>query len=128
MVRSKGVVVMWQVPILSEIVGLGKEWIKGKQEIKAAKTKAEAQVIVNSAQNLADWEKIQAKASESSWKDEYLVVLLTLPIPLCMFPDLAVHIQKGFEVLGTLPDWYQWSLLAGISASFGLKFTHKLRK
>lgn len=116
------------IPIISEVIGLGKEYLKGKQEIKAAKTKAEAQVIVNSAQNLSDWEKIQAKASESSWKDEYLVVLLTMPIILCMFPSIADDVQRGFEVLSTLPDWYQWSLLAGISASFGLKVTNKFKR
>jgi len=31
------------------------------------------------------------------------------------------HVNKGFEVLSTLPDWYQYLLFIAISASFGIK-------
>lgn len=116
------------IPIVSELVGLGREWIAGKQKIKAAKTEAEAAVLVNSAKSVDEWERVQAQNSRDSWKDEYLIVLLTAPIPLCMFPDLAAHIQEGFRVLGTLPEWYQWALIAGIGASFGIKVTNRFKK
>ena len=31
------------------------------------------------------------------------------------------YVQQGFEVLATLPDWYQYLLYIAISASFGIK-------
>lgn len=119
---------MWQVPILGEIVGLGRDWLKGKQEIKKARTQAEATVIVNSAQNLADWEKIQAKAGESSWKDEYWTLILSLPFLASFNSNWVEHIQAGFETLSTLPDWYQYALLLSIGASFGVRVTKMIKK
>jgi hypothetical protein len=122
---------MWQlpkVPILSEIVGLGREWIKGKQEIKKAKTEAETTVIVNSAQNLADWEKVQAKNSRDSWKDEYWTIILSVPFLAAFNGDWVKHIQAGFHVLSTLPDWYQYALLMSIGASFGVRMSRIFKK
>ena len=119
---------MWQVPILGEIVGLGRDWLKGKQEIKKAKTHAEATVIVNSAQNLADWEKIQAKNSGESWKDEFWTIVLSLPFLASFNGDWVEHIQAGFNVLSTLPDWYQYALLLSIGASFGVRMTKMIKK
>jgi hypothetical protein len=31
------------------------------------------------------------------------------------------YVQSGFEVLATLPEWYQYLLYIAISASFGIK-------
>ena len=36
--------------------------------------------------------------------------------------------SKGFEVLATLPDWYQYLLYIAISASFGIKGVGQARK
>lgn len=112
---------MWQVPILGEIVGLGRDRLKGKQEIKKAKTQAEATVIVNSAQDLADWEKIQAKASESSWKDEFFALVLSIPLILSFFPDMVPYIRGGFQALSETPQWYQYLVGVAVLSSFGIK-------
>ena len=116
------------IPILSELFGLGREWIKGKQKIKAAKAEAEAKVIVKSAENAADWEKLHAKASADSWKDEYWTIVLSLPFLACFNKEWVDEIQAGFKVLETLPEWYQWSLLLCISASFGVRMTKLFKK
>jgi hypothetical protein len=31
------------------------------------------------------------------------------------------YVKEGFQVLATLPDWYQYLLYIAISASFGIK-------
>ena len=31
------------------------------------------------------------------------------------------YVKEGFEVLATVPDWYQYLLYIAISASFGIK-------
>ncbi|MBN46883.1 MAG: hypothetical protein CMH23_10470 [Methylophaga sp.] len=98
------------IPIISELVGLGREWISGKQKIKAAKVEAESKVIVNSAENLADWEKIQAKNAGDSWKDEYWTVVLSIPVILCFFVALS-----------STPDWYQYLIGAAILSGFGIR-------
>ena len=34
---------------------------------------------------------------------------------------VSFYVKEGFEVLATLPDWYQYLLYIAISASFGIK-------
>lgn len=118
------------IPIVSEIVGLGRTWLKGKQKKAEAKAEREAQMIANTA----SWEQYQAKASADSWKDEYWTIILSLPIvlafigvPVCVFwmpeklPMLQSAIDGQFELLKELPDWFTWAVGASIGASFGFK-------
>jgi len=36
-------------------------------------------------------------------------------------PSMTEYVRTGFEVLNTLPEWYQYLLFIAISASFGIK-------
>jgi hypothetical protein len=36
-------------------------------------------------------------------------------------PGMRDYVKEGFEILATLPDWYQYLLYIAISASFGIK-------
>jgi hypothetical protein len=65
-----------------------------------------------------------------SWKDEYLVILLSMPVIMCFIPemtifgytfDLSQSAMAGFEILKDTPDWYKWALSGMIAATFGLR-------
>ena len=62
-----------------------------------------------------------AENSGSSWKDEWFVIILSLPLILCWIPAADGWVQRGFEQLDKAPDWYFYSLGIAISASFGVK-------
>ena len=62
-----------------------------------------------------------ADATVDSWKDEFALVVLLAPAILIFIPGMREHVREGFEVLATLPDWYQYLLYIAISASFGIK-------
>lgn len=109
------------IPILSDLIELGSTYIKGKQKRQQTKIEAETQAMLNAAENLADWEKLQAKAAETSWKDEYLTVILSAPFLASFFPDAVPYVEAGFEAMTATPEWYQWSFMAAICASFGIK-------
>ena len=47
--------------------------------------------------------------------------MLLLPAILVFIPGMREYVKEGFEVLATLPDWYQYLLYIAISASFGIK-------
>ena len=123
-------------PIISAVSSIGGSWMenklqetKAKSQVKIAKAEAEAEVHKKVATGEVEWEIAMAKASGDSWKDEYLVVVLTVPAILVFIPGMEDIIQRGFMVLDTLPDWYQNALMIAISASFGIKgFTKFLRK
>ena len=116
--------------LLGPALELGKDFIKGKSEEK----KAIQQRKISAIQNDADWENKMADATKSSWKDEYLIILLTLPLWLIGWaiamddPGMLVRINDGFKALQELPEFYQYLLYTGVLASFGVKGADALMK
>lgn len=116
--------------LLGPAMELGKELIKGKADEK----KALQQRKITAIQNDADWESKMADASANSWKDEYLTVILTLPIIAVAYSivtgDESVidRLNQGFAALEKTPEWYQYLLFLACSAAFGLKSADKIMK
>jgi hypothetical protein len=107
--------------IISSVAGLGQTWLEGKNAKMKAKSEAEAQVMVTAAQSKADWESIMASNSGSSWKDEWLTLLFSIPMILCFFPQTVDYVHAGFQALEEMPDWYQYTLSVIVAASFGVR-------
>jgi hypothetical protein len=114
--------------IIDSLIGGVSNHFKQKAEIKKAKVEGEIQVIKQAAQNTADWEKIMAEATKGSWKDEYWTLILSIPAILVFVPSLAPYVKEGFAVLTTMPEWYQYVLIAAILASFGIRVTDMFKK
>ena len=91
--------------------------IQGKIKIEEARIEAK----VKAADQLYELDRIGAQDMRYSWKDEWFVVLLSIPFILCFIPPLAPYALEGFRVLSTTPEWYRWAFLGAIVASFGLR-------
>ena len=109
------------------IANLAGTWFQNKLEktkaegkAKVAEAKARATVAEKVATGQIEWEGKMADATNDSWKDEFALVVLLAPAIL-VFIRMREYVQSGFEVLATLPDWYQYLLYIAISASFGIK-------
>jgi len=116
------------IPIIGPIVELIDTGIsavaghfKGKQEIKKAKIEGEKQVIMQASQNIADWEKIMAMNSGRSWKDEYWTVIFSIPTIMAFIPGMVVYVNDGFDALKAMPEWYIYTLVTMVLASFGIR-------
>ena len=116
--------------LIGPIAGLVGTWLQGSVEEKKAKTamkvaeaqaKAKATVMVEAATHESGWERIMADASKNSWKDEYLTIVLSIPIIMAFIPGLDTIVHNGFAQLEAMPEWYQLSLGAVIAASFGIR-------
>ncbi len=118
------------IPAITELAG---GWLKGKAEEKAATAKAkvaraeaEAAVLVSAATHEAGWEKIMAKGSQNSWKDEWLTILFSIPLILAFCGDWGREIvAQGFDALEAMPDYYQYTLGVIVSASFAVRSATK---
>ena len=106
---------------LGPIADLGRTWIEGKVAKTKAKAEAEAAVMINQSKSAADWETAMARASNTSWKDEWITILFTIPLVLAFVPSAVPYVREGFAVLATMPQWYQYGLSVIIAASFGVR-------
>lgn len=114
--------------LLGPALELGKDFLKGKAEEK----KAIQQRKINQINNDADWESKMADASSNSLKDEYLTIILTLPIIAIAYsvafdkPEVIQRVMDGFAALEQAPEWFTYMLFICVSASFGLKSADKI--
>lgn len=94
------------------------EKAKGEIEIKKAEANAKAKLITSES----DWEKIMAQGSQNSLKDEYLVILFSIPLILSFCGDWGREIvTNGFDALDKMPVWYQGALGAIIASTFAIR-------
>lgn len=119
------------IPILSEVVGGVRDWVKGKQEIKKAKVDGEIAVTKKAAEDLASWEQLHAKGSQSSWKDEFWTIIFSIPLVLAFIdipgfngPQIA---KDGFAAFKEMPEWYQYTLVTMVLAAFGIRATGSIK-
>ena len=108
--------------LLGSVGGLATSWIDGKTAVQ----KAEAQIRMKEATGEIDWELAAIRATQSSWKDEWLTIIFTLPLILSFCGDWGRQIvHDGVLSLQQMPDWYQLSLGAIVAASFGIRSVSK---
>ena len=114
--------------LIGPIANLAGSWMESKVEkvkadgqAKVAQAKAKAVVAEKVAAGEVAWEKSMADATDGSWKDEFALIVLLLPAILVFIPSMTEYVRSGFEVLNTLPDWYQYRLFIAVSSSFGIK-------
>jgi len=118
--------------LIGPIASLAGTWLEGKVEktkaetgAKVARAKAEAIIMEKKATGELDWDLEMARGSQSSWKDEWLVILFSVPLILSFIPGMEGVVANGFEQLGKMPDWYQYSLGVIVAASFGVRSATK---
>lgn len=99
-----------------------KEVRQAKKEVKIAKLNAE----VKRQEHRATWEITMAEATKNSWKDEAILILLSMPYIMSFVPSLQPYVAGGFEFLNTTPQWWQWSWMIAISASYGIRLVPNL--
>jgi len=97
-------------------------------KLKLTEAEAKAKIMLSEHTSVADWERIMAEGAKSSWKDEWFVIVLSIPLILAFIPGAEGWVVRGFEQLSKAPDWYFYSLGIAISASFGVRGAQALFK
>jgi hypothetical protein len=113
------------------------KWSERRDLIQEATLKSQlAQITANAelaaykAKADVEWDLAWAGQAQSSWKDEYILILWTIPmlafIPALFFPSMRDNVMQTLQFLQTLggPDviyWYMggWGVI--FSATFGMK-------
>lgn len=103
--------------ITSPIVGFFTKRNDNKTKIKQQQITR----LMNAEDKEGELETILSEGMRYSWKDEYWTVVLSIPAIACFFPQAAPHIYEGFEILKTMPEFYQYWLGICVLTSFGLR-------
>jgi hypothetical protein len=67
----------------------------------------------------ASWEELQIRSS--GWKDEYVLIVLSIGMIGCFVPGCAPYVLAGFAALSQTPNWYQWLIVLIFTAVYGIR-------
>ena len=96
---------------------------EAKLKFETAKGERQARLIEAGLAADATWEIEQIK--NSGWKDEYVLVILSIPSILSFVRtkwfDGAEIVANGFASLTATPQWYQWLIMLVFTATYGIR-------
>lgn len=89
--------------------------LEGKIKFEEAKTQRFSESLT--ADNVWELESIK----NSGWKDEWVLVLLSIPLILVFIPQTQPYVLAGFETLNQTPSWYRWLVVLIFAAIYGIR-------
>jgi hypothetical protein len=90
-----------------------------KLEGKIALEQRKIDLAAQSEQRDHEWEQLMIH--NSGWKDEWVLILLSIPLVLVFIPQTQGAVLEGFKVLGMTPQWYQWMVVVIFLAIYGIR-------
>ena len=119
--------------LIGPIAELAGGWLNAKTQgqqanakLKLTEAEAKAKILVSKETSIQDWERIMAQGSRSSWKDEWLTILFSIPLILAFCGEWGRGVvAEGFNALEQMPSYYQYTLGVIVSASFAVRSATK---
>jgi len=94
---------------------------QAETQLKLTEAEAKAKILLSKETSVADYERIMAEGSQSSWRDEWFSGVLSIPLILCFIPGAEGLVEHGFDQLSKAPEWYFYCLGTAILSSFGVR-------
>lgn len=118
------------IPLIGKLFDTGGDYVETKQKIKKIKAAGAiklAQTKVNAAISRAksdadsagDLDKIALQ--NVGWKDEFLMLVITVPMILAFVPYMVPYVEAGFKALEQMPVYYQYAVGGVYVYVFGFK-------
>ena len=92
--------------------------------LDALKYQKQVEMIQKGLDVDSQWELEEIK--NSGWKDEYVLVLLSIPLVMVFIPGLAPYALAGFGILAQTPEWYRWLIVMIFAAVFGIRVWRRI--
>ena len=107
---------------LGVVGNIASTWLEGKNETQKLNLEIKKKQLTGDI----DWDLEAIKASQSSWKDEWVVILMSLPFLMCFISDTTREMAfKGFDAIQQAPNWYTYSFGVVIASSLGIRSVTK---
>lgn len=112
--------------VAPQVVDYYKEKQRLKQEVKLEKLRGKAEYERQKTQRASEsegrdheWEL--ESIHNSGWKDEWVLVILSIPMVCVFIPWTQAAVLAGFAALETTPSWYRWLVMVIYAATFGIR-------
>lgn len=113
---------------LAPLIGSAIDYFKDRAKLKEVtrQNKIEAEKAIGQARlenikqgkiNEAEWNLTSIR--QSGWKDEWLTLILSIPLVLVFFPGMVDDMLAGFAALEQTPLWYRSAVGVMIASAFG---------
>lgn len=108
--------------------------LKRQDEMEQAKHDSNVKRLQSGEEKAADLDMVSIK--ERGLKDEFIMLIVFIPLILSFFPDYASTVKAGFEALQNVPEYYWYIVAAVVIDTFGFRsmvryllefFSHKFR-
>lgn len=121
----------WLADVASGLISPITNHFTKKNDNKTKVKQQQIQRLMNSDDKEAEWESIQAESGNNSWKDEWITLIITLPIPVIFIsvilsvllddPLIAEAAKAGTEAIKELVPNYAELLYIVCLAAIGIK-------
>ena len=107
----------------------GSHIYKNKQKTKMLMADAQMRHAQKMASGEAEYQGKLLEARQSDWKDEFVLIVLTLPILVIAYgvfsddPGAAEKIKEFFEQFQQLPSWFTNLWILVVASIYGIKGT-----
>ncbi len=111
----------------------GSHIYKNRQKTKMLMADAQMRHAQKMASGEAEYQGKLLEARQSDWKDEFVLVILTIPILVLAWavlsddPAAMDKVKLFFEYFSTLPSWFTNLWILVVASIFGIKGTQIFR-
>ena len=119
---------MW-LSAIKLALNAGTHIYKKKQETKMAMADSQHMAATKMARGETEYQGKLLEARQSDWKDEFVLVVLTLPILVIAYgvfsddPGACAKIKEFFEQFQQLPSWFTNLWILVVASIYGIKGT-----
>jgi len=119
---------MW-LSAIKLALNAGTHIYKKKQETKMAMADAQHMHASRMARGEEAYQGKLLEARQSDWKDEAVLIILTLPILVIAYgvfsddPNASIKIKEFFEQFQQLPSWFTNLWILVVASIYGIKGT-----
>lgn len=119
---------MW-LSAIKLAMNAGSHIYKKKQETKMMMANAQAKHAEKMAAGEIEYSGKLLEARQSDWKDEFVLIILTLPILILSYsvwssdPEIMVKVDMFFEKFANLPSWFTNLWILVVASIYGIKGT-----
>jgi|TARA_B110000902_G_scaffold245919_1_gene300472 uncharacterized ion transporter superfamily protein YfcC len=119
---------MW-LSAIKLAMSTGSHIYKKKKETQMMMANAQAKHAEKMAAGEIEYSGKLLEARQSDWKDEFVLIILTLPILILAYsvwssdPNIMVKVDMFFDKFSNLPSWFTNLWILVVASIYGIKGT-----